>query len=269
MQRYHNNIQDAGGNAIKTPVKVWQHGVSPAALATIYSDNGVNEKNQPFNSSNLGEFDFYAANGRYDIELPDQNRWFYDVLLYDPDDDTSSGGEALKKRASSTADGTSESLQVDLPASITPSDATKLEFHFRSIVPEIDGDTLSITFILDDGTETGAIWSLEGWNKQNGSALAGGSLGPSGSRAVGAIGNASGESLCYHVELLSLNSTNAKHLRETVSYIRDNGNLFSIVSTGMINTTKSIKGARLDTDNPGDTITSGVGEAWAAISGGG
>lgn len=37
------------------------------SVATIYSDNGVTEKANPFRSSSLGEYEFFAANGLYKI----------------------------------------------------------------------------------------------------------------------------------------------------------------------------------------------------------
>ena len=39
------------------------------AIATIYSDNGINETPNPFSADDKGRFDFYAANGRYVIEF--------------------------------------------------------------------------------------------------------------------------------------------------------------------------------------------------------
>jgi len=41
--------------------------IHSGGLATIYSDNGVTTKANPTTTSALGSFDFYVANGHYDI----------------------------------------------------------------------------------------------------------------------------------------------------------------------------------------------------------
>ncbi len=68
MEKYKNNVQDQFGNAI-TGVTVTIRTNPGGVLATIYSDNGVTTKSNPFTNDADGEFFFYAANGRYDIEL--------------------------------------------------------------------------------------------------------------------------------------------------------------------------------------------------------
>lgn len=68
MQKYQNNVQDQFGNAI-TGVIVTIRTNPGGVLATIFSDNGVTGKANPFTNDADGEFFFYAANGRYDIEL--------------------------------------------------------------------------------------------------------------------------------------------------------------------------------------------------------
>lgn len=60
-------------------------------LATIYSDNGVTVKNNPIQADqDTGSFEFFAANGRYDIEVESAGNAtgiLSGVVLYDPDDD--------------------------------------------------------------------------------------------------------------------------------------------------------------------------------------
>lgn len=68
MQKYQNNVQDQFGNAI-TGVIVTIRTNPGGVLATIFSDNGVTPKANPFSNDADGEFFFYAPNGRYDIEL--------------------------------------------------------------------------------------------------------------------------------------------------------------------------------------------------------
>lgn len=68
MQKYINNVQDTFGNAV-SGVTVTIRTNPGGVLATIYSDDGVTTKSNPFTNDSDGEFFFYAADGRYDIEL--------------------------------------------------------------------------------------------------------------------------------------------------------------------------------------------------------
>ena len=83
MERYRNNIQDQFGNAI-SGVTVTVRLESSGALATIFSDNSLTAKSNPFDNDPDGEFFFYAADERYDIffsgPITDQ---IDDVLLQD------------------------------------------------------------------------------------------------------------------------------------------------------------------------------------------
>lgn len=65
--------------------------------ATLYSDNGVTPKANPFSASAVGLVSFYTANGRYDVTVtPHANDQaaspaavaytLADVLLEDPED---------------------------------------------------------------------------------------------------------------------------------------------------------------------------------------
>jgi hypothetical protein len=86
MQRYQNAAQDALGNVIQgMSASVFLRGTQ--TLASIFSDNGVTPATNPLVTDSLGGFAFYAANGRYDIQLaktglPTTN--IPDVLLFDP-----------------------------------------------------------------------------------------------------------------------------------------------------------------------------------------
>lgn len=68
MRKYKNNIQDQYGNALPA-VTITVRTNPGGALATIFSDNGVSAKSNPFINDTDGEFFFYAPDGRYDIEL--------------------------------------------------------------------------------------------------------------------------------------------------------------------------------------------------------
>jgi hypothetical protein len=81
------------GNTPAVGVDVYVKLNSSGTLATIYSDNGVTPIVQPMTTGANGQFSFYAANERYNIEysLPSGTLVVLDELLYDPDDDPNKG----------------------------------------------------------------------------------------------------------------------------------------------------------------------------------
>lgn len=55
--------------------------------AAIYSDDGVTVKSNPFVTNNLGQFDFYAASGKYDITVTGTQITTYTLsnqVVFDP-----------------------------------------------------------------------------------------------------------------------------------------------------------------------------------------
>lgn len=65
MQKFQSNLIDTFGRPVAgVPIYVWDLDNNPV---TIYSDNGITTKSNPFNTSSLGEYDFYVKNGRYNI----------------------------------------------------------------------------------------------------------------------------------------------------------------------------------------------------------
>jgi hypothetical protein len=88
MQRYLNNVQDIFGNAIAgVSVSVLLNGTSTPA--TLYSDNGVTPKANPFTNDDDGTITFYCANGRVDIVLTKSGITFdpadtRDIAMQDP-----------------------------------------------------------------------------------------------------------------------------------------------------------------------------------------
>ncbi len=55
--------------------------------ATIYSDDGITVKSNPFVSNNLGQFDFYTASGKYDITVTGTQITTYTLpnqVIFDP-----------------------------------------------------------------------------------------------------------------------------------------------------------------------------------------
>src|SRR4029077_20912322 len=85
MQKYQNVAQDALGNIVQgMTVSVFFTGTQ--TLAPIFSDNVGTVKVNPTTTDSLGNFFFYVANGRYDVQLtkaglPTTN--FTDILIYD------------------------------------------------------------------------------------------------------------------------------------------------------------------------------------------
>lgn len=87
MQRYFDTIQDVNGRAIAGAM-VYVRTLA-GAMAPIYSDNGVTLKDNPIRTNSLGSFDFYAADGRYTLEIRLNGVRFgekRDILLEDPAD---------------------------------------------------------------------------------------------------------------------------------------------------------------------------------------
>lgn len=90
MEHYINVLQDRQGNAI-AGVSVYIYDEGTTTPATIYSDNGVTPKANPFLSDADGSYDFYAANGVYDFHFVRSGYTFSDadyrrISLYDVND---------------------------------------------------------------------------------------------------------------------------------------------------------------------------------------
>jgi len=86
MVRYQNVIIDTSGAGIpSTTISVYNQGT--VTLSTIYSNNGITPIANPFLSDSAGSFNFYAANGRYDVALTKTGYTFgtdlYDIQLFD------------------------------------------------------------------------------------------------------------------------------------------------------------------------------------------
>ena len=84
MQKYANNVTDIYGNAV--PGALVTVNINGGALATIYSDNGVTTRANPISTDSKGLFEFYAADGRYDITVNVSGNLttLKDIILDDP-----------------------------------------------------------------------------------------------------------------------------------------------------------------------------------------
>jgi len=93
VQQYQNVIQDKFGNVIVgASVAVYVYGTTTPA--TIYSGNGSGVlPSNTVTTNSLGEFAFYAANGRYSLSVSATNfvaENFSDFILFDPADSLTS-----------------------------------------------------------------------------------------------------------------------------------------------------------------------------------
>lgn len=86
-------------------------------LATIYSDNGLTPITQPLKTDANGRFEFYAANGRYNItyDLPSGQITDEDILLDDPADETLTGEANTSSNAGAGVQLALPKSGVDLP----------------------------------------------------------------------------------------------------------------------------------------------------------
>ena len=110
MQKYQNAIQDLKGNAVSgASITVYVYGT--LTVATIYSDNGATVITPgSFLSDSDGEFAFYAANGRYSVQVTATgltSQTIYDVLLFDPADASITSVKNYGAKGNGIADDTS------------------------------------------------------------------------------------------------------------------------------------------------------------------
>lgn len=72
MRHYESSVvvKKPNGDLQAGPLaKITVYKAGTTDLATIYFDNGIMVKPNPFYADTLGNYDFYAADGYYDIEL--------------------------------------------------------------------------------------------------------------------------------------------------------------------------------------------------------
>lgn len=90
MQKYVESVVDTMGNVVVGATVTVKN--STGVSATIYSDNGSTVTANPMTTGNRGDFGFYAANGKYTLEVysPKFNSGVImtiPVILYDPAQD--------------------------------------------------------------------------------------------------------------------------------------------------------------------------------------
>ena len=88
MQKYQDAVVKPNGD-ILAGASVLVQTYPGAVTATIYSDDGVTEATNPLTTDSIGNFSFYAADGRYQLVVSGTGlttRTVTDVLLEDPAD---------------------------------------------------------------------------------------------------------------------------------------------------------------------------------------
>lgn len=162
MQKYSNVARDQYGNIV-TGVTITVYAKGTTDLSTIYSDDGVTGKANPFSNDSDGSFEFYAANGHYDVKLTKTGFTFdpsitYDALLYDPQSaGTTAASELFRGLHLRThVDATVEDRKVILVNAdeIVMDDGVRVE-GWSNIEADI---TLTGAGGVDTGTEANAAW---------------------------------------------------------------------------------------------------------------
>ena len=121
MQKYQNNIVSSSGTpVISASISVTNYPSGTAA--TIYSDNGVTLATNPLTSDSLGNFSFYAADGRYSLSISGVNvsaTTLTDILLEDPTNPNPISATTISATGTSTLQGvTATSLGVSGAATV-------------------------------------------------------------------------------------------------------------------------------------------------------
>ena len=104
MKHYVDNVlKDNGIPVVGASVTVRVANSTPGtgALATLYSDDGVTTTSNPVSTNGQGQFDFYVADGRYDLTFSGTGitgKTIADIEITDvTESSTGDGGWAVKK----------------------------------------------------------------------------------------------------------------------------------------------------------------------------
>jgi len=78
MEKYYSAVLNTYGNVVSNAIiTVYISGT--LELATIYSDEGITPKENPFLTDENGRFEFYAPDGKYDIEVSGEGIQTYKI----------------------------------------------------------------------------------------------------------------------------------------------------------------------------------------------
>jgi hypothetical protein len=87
MQSHHNVVQRSNGSVI-SGASVYVYLAGTATEASIYSADGSGLITQPLLTNTEGEFEFWAANGRYDVSITYESVTdSYEIILFDSAED--------------------------------------------------------------------------------------------------------------------------------------------------------------------------------------
>ena len=123
MQKYSNVVQDTYGNIV--PTASITVNIHSGAQATVYSNNTLTVLSQPFTPNQYGEFFFYAADGRYDVNVTYSSTTYveYDILLQDYTTAlAASSGSSLVGFIQAGAGAVAETVQTKLRESVSVQD---------------------------------------------------------------------------------------------------------------------------------------------------
>jgi hypothetical protein len=140
MQNYFDVVQDQHGNAIPgASVFVYDESGLPA---TLFSDNGVTPTANPLTTNTDGEYDFFAANGRYSLDIQiagyaPQNKT--GIILFDPAEPSASDDIAYTYPAT---DAVSQTVQDRLAQYVSVKD-------FGAVGDGVTDDTAAIQAAID------------------------------------------------------------------------------------------------------------------------
>jgi hypothetical protein len=125
MERYFDVVLDRRGNAIQGATVTIK--TAAGATATIYSDDGVTTVGNPLTTNADGEFTFFAANGKYTVEVVAEGYGAEsksDTVLYDPSDVEMSVNDVTTATYSLSVTDIGQWLDVNTSATATVSITT-------------------------------------------------------------------------------------------------------------------------------------------------
>ena len=148
MQKYRDVIQDRAGNRISGAlVRVQTY---PGAVdATIYSDDGSTEADNPLTTDARGEFEFYAADGSYQFVITNTgftSRTITDIQLEDVEDASAGVFTTISVSGASTLSG---AVSIGSTLSVTGA-AT-----FSGQILAADGSAAAPAYAFSGATGTG------------------------------------------------------------------------------------------------------------------
>lgn len=167
MQKHEDVVQNLNGNVVvNATIQVMVAFTSTPA--TIYSDPAGQVPIDLLRTDSLGEFSFYAPNGRYDIfAIINGNRVAHnsDIILYDPEDD-----ERVTSGSATSSSGNGMTPEVELAVAnntLTPDFSLGNNFHVlltnntRFVNPVGYPEGVDITIVVEQDSVGARIASYD------------------------------------------------------------------------------------------------------------